>query len=128
MTNFDNTTDIECSYFMDLWGPYMFTFPIATSATANYGAITYLDTIDSVTVRAFTGKVNKKSTLSEETEITTDLIDPDYPPNVLGDNVVRVKLQYPGTTYKNQKATLIFEITATALGKKDFYFHYVRIR
>jgi len=128
MTDFDNETDIECSYFMDLWGPYMFTFPIATSATANDGAIPYLDTINSVTVRAFVGKVNRKSTLADETEITTDLVDPAYTPDILGDNVIRVKLQYPGTTYKGQKATLIFEITATALGKKDFYYHYVRIR
>ena len=128
MTDFDNTTDIECSYYMDLWGPYLFTFPIATSATANDGAIPYLDTISSVTVRAFLGKVTKKSTLSSETEITDDLIDPSYTPDVLGDNIVRVKIQYPGATYKGQKATLIFEVNAVALGKKDFYYHYVRIR
>jgi hypothetical protein len=128
MTDFDNTTDIECSYYLDLWGPYLFTFPIATGVSANDGAIPYLDTIDSVTVRAFTGKVTRKSTLADETEISTDLVDPAFVPDVLGDNVVRIKLQYPGTDYKGQKATLLFEVTTTELGKKDWYFHYVQIR
>ena len=128
MTDFDNTTDIECGYYLDLWGPYLFTFPIASSATANDGAIPFGDTVSSVTARVFVGKVTNKSTLSDETEITTDIIDTDYVPDILAPNTVRIKLQYPGTTYKGQKATLIFEITAAVGGKKDFYFHYIRIR
>ena len=127
-TDFDNTTNIECSYYLDLWGPYLFTFPIATAAGANDGAIAFGDTISSVTVRAFLGNITRKSTLASETEISALLIDPDFDPDVLGNNVVRVKLQYPGAAYKGQKATLIFEIDATAGGKKDFYFQYVRIR
>ena len=126
-TEFDNETDIECSYYMDLWGPYLFTFPIATTAIANDGAIAFGDTINDVTVRAFQGNITRKSTLADETEIAT-LIDPDFAPDVLGTNQVRVKLQYPGIAYKSQKATLVFEIDAAAGGKKDFYFQYVRIR
>lgn len=128
MSDFDNTENIECGYLLDLWGPYLFTFPIATSSTANDGAIPFGDTVDSVNVRAFIGKVTNKSTLSDETEITADLIDSAYVPDVLAPNIVRIKLQYPGVTYKAQKATIIFEITAAGGGQKDFYFHYVRIR
>jgi len=126
-TEFDNETNIECSYYLDLWGPYLFTFPIATTASANDGAIAFGDTISSVTVRAFLGNITRKSTLADETEIAT-LIDPDFTPDVLGTNQVRVKLQYPGIAYKGEKATLIFEIDAAAGGKKDFYFQYVYIR
>ena len=128
MTDFDNTTNIECGYYVDLWGPYYFTFPIATSATANDGAIPYNDTLSTVTVRAFLGKVTRRSTLSDETEISSLIIDPSYTPDVLAPNIARVKIQYPGAAYKGQRVTLIFEITTATGGKRDFYFHYIRVR
>lgn len=121
------TGTIEVGYYTDLWGPYLFTFPINSSATANDGLIPYGDTIQSVNVKAYLGRVNRKSTLSEETEIV-DLIDSEFSPNIVSGYKVEVKLQYPGSTYKDEKATLIFEVTLASGGKKAFYFQYVRIR
>jgi hypothetical protein len=119
---------IEVGYNTDLWGPYGFKFPICSSETANDGMIPYGDTIASVNVRGFQGKVTRKSTLSEETEIT-NLVDPDDAPEINVDkDKVSLKLQYPGVTYKGQKATLIFELTLTSGATKSFYFQYVRIR
>ena len=125
MAEFEGT--IEVGYYTDLWGPYLFTFPINTSATANDGLIPYGDTIASVTVKAYQGRVNRKSTLSEETEIA-GLIDTDFEPTIIGGYKVSVKFEHPGSTYKGEKATLIFEVTLASGAKKAFYFQYVRIR
>ena len=126
MAEFEGT--IEVGYNTDLWGPYGFRFPISTSDTANDGMLPAGDKISAVTVRAFQGRVTRKSTLSAETEIMT-LVDPAYTPtiNATGDKV-QIKLQYPGDTYKGQKATLIFELTLDSGATKSFYFTYVRIR
>ena len=118
---------IEVGYFTDLWGPYKFSLPIASSESANDGVIPYDDTIASATVRAFVGDVRRSSVLADETEISDDLIDPGYDP-VSGDDYVKVKFQHPGEDYIGEKATLIFEVTLTSGGKKAFYFQYVRIR
>ncbi|RLA56946.1 MAG: hypothetical protein DRR04_13600 [Gammaproteobacteria bacterium] len=126
MAEFEGT--VEIGYNTDLWGPYGFKFPINSSETANDGMIPFGDEISAVNVRAFQGRVTRKNTLSEETEIA-DLIDPAYTPliNVAGDKV-SIKLQYPNISYKGQKATLIFELTLTSGAEKAFYFEYVRIR
>jgi len=127
MPDFDQD-DIEIGYFTDNWGPYSFKFPIASAVTANDGAIPYGSQITSVDVTAYQGNVSRKSTLADETEVT-GLVDTDYEPtiNAAGDTVA-VRFAHPGTTFKGQKATLIFELTLTTAAKKDFYFQYIRIR
>jgi hypothetical protein len=122
------TGAIEIGYNTDLWGPYLFKFPITSGEDENDGLIPYGDTIDSVTARTFQGKVTNKSTLSEETEIT-DLVDPAFPPNIELGYKVWVKFQYPiVTSFKGSKATLIFEVTLTSTGTKSFYHQYVYVR
>jgi uncharacterized surface anchored protein len=120
-------TDIELDYYTDDWGPYSFNFPIASSATANDGLLPYGTTIQSVSVNAYQGNVNRKSTLGDETEIS-GLVDADYTPTISGDDTVLVKFAHPGASYKTQKATLIFELTLSNGAKNAFYFQYVRIR
>ena len=126
MPEFEGT--IEVGYNTDLWGPYGFKFPINSTEIANDGMIPYGDEISAVNVRAFQGKVTRKSTLSAETEIS-DLIDPAYTPliNGTGDKI-SIKLQYPNVTYKGSRCTIIFEVSLTSGAEKAFYFQYVRIR
>lgn len=126
MAEFEGSIELE--YYTDLWGPYFFIFPVNTTATSNDGIIPYGDTITSVSVRAFIGNVKRKSDLDNFTEITTDMIDPEYTPEISAGNTVLVKLQYPGETHKGTKATLILEVDLASGGKKAFYFQYVRIR
>ena len=121
MADFDQET-IEIGYYTDGWGPYTFKFPIATSVTANDGLIPYGSTIASANVKAYQGNVKRSSTLADETEIA-DLIDTDHAP-IIGDDTVKVKFEYPGTDFKGEKATLIFELTLSTGGMKSFYFQY----
>lgn len=124
---FDRET-IDVGYYTDLWGPYTFDFPICTSLTANDGLIPYGDTIDSATVKAYLGSADRTTDLTGLTDITTSLIDPDYTPTVYGTHSVQVKFQYPGSTYNGMYATLVFEITTTAGGKREFFFQHVAIK
>ena len=120
--------NIEIGYFTDNWGPYSFKFPIATGVSENDGAIPYNSTIASAAVKAYQGNISRKSTLSEETEIA-GLVDTDYAPNInTAGDTVDVKFAYPATTFKSQKATLIFELTLSTGAEKAFYFQYLRIR
>lgn len=113
--------NIDLRYYADDWGPYSFEFADALPES---------DTIDSVTVKAYLGKVKPTATLSEETDMSSEIIDSDYTPQVSNNTAVLVKFKYPAavSTYKGEKATLIFEITTAAGGKYPFYFHSVRIR
>jgi len=126
MADFTQAT-IEVGYYTDDWGPYSFKFPITSSLTANDGLLPYGSTIQSVSVTAYQGSVTRKSTLSEETEVTA-LIDTDYTPQISGDDIVLVKFAYPAISFKAQKATLIFELTLSTGAQKAFYFQYIRIR
>jgi hypothetical protein len=121
-------TEIEIGYYTDNWGPYAFKFPIATSETANDGVIPYGDTIASVSIKAYIGNVNRKSTLGDETLIPAgELIDSDFVPSITDGNVVKCKFVW-NSAHKENKATLIFECTMTSGGKRSFYFQYVKIR
>ena len=113
------TKDIEVMYYTDLWGVYSFDFSDALPTG---------DVISAVTVDAYIGNVKHKSNLSEFTDISANLIDPAYVPQIVDDTKVYVKFQYPGSDYANQKASLIFEITTDSLAKHPFYFKYVKIR
>ncbi|MHC4950702.1 MAG: hypothetical protein ACYTEU_06910 [Planctomycetota bacterium] len=126
MADFDQT-DIEIGYFTDNWGPYSFNFPIASAPSANNGILPYGTTIQSVDVKAYEGSVNRKSTLADESEIT-GLIDTDYTPTIDGGDTIQVKFAYPGTAFKQKKATIIFELTLSSTAQKAFYFQFVRIR
>ena len=123
MTDFDYATratkDIEVMYYTDLWGVYSFDFSNALPSG---------DIISSVTVEAYIGNVKHSSNLSEFTDISSDLIDPAYTPQIVDDTKVYVKLQYTGSTYANQKASIIFEITTDSGAKHPFYFKYVKIK
>lgn len=119
---------IEIGYFTDNWGPYSFNFPLASAIDENDGIIPYGATITSVDVKAYQGNVTRKSTLADETEIT-GLVDTDFTPSIDGTgDTVAVKFAYPGTSFKSQKATLIFELTLSNGAEKAFYFQYLRIR
>ena len=113
------TKDVEVMYYTDLWGVYSFDFSDALPTG---------DSISAVTVDAYIGNVKHKSNLSEFTDISSDLIDPAYTPQIIDSTKVYVKFQYPGSTYANQKASLIFEITTDSGAKHPFYFKYVKIR
>jgi len=125
------TKIIEIDQDTDLWGPYVFTFPIATSATANDGVIPFGDTVASVVVESYLGKVERGDVLSSETVLhgtDYDFVDADYTP-VTGSNTVKIKLVYPtDNTYTGQKATLVFVITLASGGTKAFYYHFVKVR
>lgn len=120
--------EIEVRYDTDLWGPYLFSFPACSSATANDGTIPFGATIQTVNVRAFIGNVKSSSNLASFATVTSALIDPSYTPIVVDNTDVSVKFQYPGNTYRNNKVTLIFELTLSTGAKHPFYFQYLRIR
>jgi len=113
------TRDIDVMYYTDLWGVYSFEF---------VDALPTGDVISAVTVNAYIGNVRHKSTLSDFTDISADLIDPAYVPQIVDGTKVYVKFQYPGSAYANTKASLIFEITTDSVAKHPFYFKYVKIR
>ncbi len=123
----DFSMTVEVGYYTDNWGPYGFNFPIASAATANDGLIPYGTTIASVDVSAYQGNINRKSTLSDETEVT-GLIDTDHAPSVSGGDTVAIRFANPAVTFKGQKATVIFELTLSTGAQKAFYAQYVRIR
>ena len=120
------TVALKITYYSDYWGPFTFTFPIESSAGANDGMLPYGDSISSVNVRSFIGKLDASDDLDTETEVT-DLVDPSFTP-VTTDNTVTLRLQCPAdTTLSGKKLTLIFEITTTNGGKNAFYFQYVKV-
>lgn len=110
--------EIEGRYTSDNWGT--FSFPFETLIPEG-------DAIDTVNVRAFLGNVTKKSTLDSFTEITDDLIDEDFAPQISADTTVLVKFKYPGATHKNTKATLIFELALESGAEHPFYFQWIKI-
>lgn len=119
--------EIEVTENEDLWGPFAFKFPILSSQTANDGVLPYGDTLSSVSVKAYLGKVRSTSDLSDYTDISDDLIDPSFTPVVDGDDTVKLKLQHPGSSYRGEKATLVFTVTLASNGVRDFFFQYVKI-
>lgn len=101
----------------DNWGP--FTFDCS-------GVIFDGDSIASVTVTAYLGKVKPSDDLSDETEVST-LIDTNITPGTDGENV-SLYLKYPGDTYKGEKLTLVLTITLTdESGIFPLFFHYVKV-
>ena len=125
------TKILEIDQDTALWGPYTFTFPIASSATANDGIIPFGDTLASVVMEVYDGTVERGDVLTDETALhSTDytMIDANYSP-VVGDSTVKLKFIYPtDSTYTGQKATLVFVVTLTSGGTKAFYYHFVKVR
>jgi hypothetical protein len=119
--------NISVRYKTEEWGIYRFKFPISSAIDANDGLLPHGSVIDSVTVRAFIGDVNEDSDLEDFTEISSNLIEPEYVPEIEGDDIVMVKFQYPGEAYKNTQVTLVFEITLDTGGVHPFFFQYVNI-
>lgn len=117
MADFPSGT-INIRYNTDNWGPYSFDFTNSVFSG---------DSVSDVTVKAYLGNVKPTDDLDDETDLTTELIDSDFPPSV-SDNVVSVYFKYPGDSYKGNKITLIFEITLTGTGVHPFYFQYVKIQ
>jgi len=118
MADFDEES-IEIRYFTDLWGVYQYEMSPLLPTDA---------IINAVSVRAFLGNVRSNADLSGETEITADFVDPSYTPTITDDTIINVKFQYPGTDYRDEKVTVIFEVTTSASAKHPFYFKYFRIR
>ena len=118
---------IQINYFSDYWGPFTFTLPIESAAGANDGMIPFGDSVASVNVRSFLGKLSIDDDLSEATEVT-DLVDPTFTPTVTSDTVT-VRLQCPASSaLAGKKLTLVFEITTTSGAKNAFFFHYVKVK
>ena len=111
----------------DLWGPHLWSFPACSSATANDGMIPYGVTITSVSLMAFLGNMKPSSDLATSDDISTDLIDPSYTPQVVDDTNVSAKFQWPGDVYKGEKATLIFLLTLSNLAVHPFFWQYIYI-
>ena len=109
----------------DLWGPYLFRLSICSSETVNDGKIPFGDSIASVVVKAYTGRVVLGTHLDLHTEIT-DLIDPDYTIIIYNGDTIKMKFQHPSGTYTG-KVTLVFNVTLTSGGTKTFYFQYIKI-
>jgi len=127
------TKIIEIDQDMDLWGPYTFTFPVCSSDTANDGSIPYGDTIATVVIEAYDGKVDRGDVIADQTELhgtDYDFVDADYTPVVDGSaSTIKVKFVFPADDeYSGDKATLVFVVTLTSGGTKAFYFHYVKVR
>ena len=117
MSDFPKDT-IEVRDTTDNWGPFSFDF----SDSLPDG-----DDMVSVVVTAYLGSVNESSTLADETEITSVLIDTDTSPTV-SSNIVLVYFVFPGAAYKGDKATLVFQVTLDSGATHPFFFHYVRIK
>lgn len=117
---------IEIRYDTDLW-PMIFSFPPASSATANDGAIPFGETITAVTVRTFLGNLQSKNTVSDFTELTTLV---DGTPSIVNDTQVQVKFQFPSggeESNTNQKVTVVFELELASGAKHPYYFQYLKI-
>lgn len=111
----------------DLWGPHLWGFPACTSATANDGMIPYGTTINSVDVYAYIGNLKPSGNAASFATVTGLLIDPAYAPTVVDDVNVAVKFQWPGDTYKGEKATLVFFLTLSNVATHPFYWQYIYI-
>jgi len=110
---------IEIRSYSDNWGPFVFDMT---------DAIPSGDTIASFTPKAYAGEVLSTGTLSNYTEITSALIETDPAHSVSGDDL-KVYLKWPGTSYINTTATLVFEVTYTLqTGKQRYYFYKVDIQ
>ena len=111
---------IEIRYSTDNWGP--FNFDLSNALPSG-------DTIADVDVKAYLDNIKPTADLSEETEITSSLIDTNVAPTHDGDSTVSLYLKYPGDTYKGQKATLVITVTLTnQTGVHPFFFNYVSIQ
>jgi hypothetical protein len=119
MPDFDYTETIELRYFTDLWGVYTFEFEPGIPAG---------DPISAVTVEAFIGSVKSSSSLSTFATVTSLVVDPAYTPQIANNTQVLVKLQYPGSDYKDSKVTLVFKLTLTSGAKYPFFFPYVKVK
>lgn len=118
---------IEIRYYTDAWGPYQFSFPAKTSLTDEDGVLPVGATLATADVKAYLGNVSPSSDLTEETEVTADIIEPGSV-SIIDDTNVQMKFQYPGDTYKGQKVTLVFELTTDGGAKYPFYFKYLKVK
>ena len=113
----------------DLWGPHIWQFKACSRATSNDGIIPFNNPISNIVVKAFLGNAKPSSDLDDFTDISTLLVDPSYTPTIQNDNEVLVKFQWPGDTYKGQKASLIFVVTLQeGQGKHPFFWKYIHIQ
>lgn len=103
----------------DNWGPYKFKFPINSSEEGIDGVLPYGSNIADVSVTAFT--------FWKQQDITSLLIDPDYPVVFTDDSVI-VRFCYPGESYRYKKVTLKFIITLSNGGVSSFTFNWVEIQ
>jgi len=116
-----NEGRIEIRYNADNWGPYEFDFE---------GFLPESDSISAVTIRSFVGNLKPSSDMTDFVEIPADLtglIDTTKPP-VISVTSVLVYFRYPGSTYKGEKVTLVFQITTEVGAVHAAYFQYVYIQ
>lgn len=123
-TDFRNYSIIELRAGTDNWG--LFTFDFTDSIPSD-------STVTNVTISAYAGRISPRDAeLSDlgvfefpgQTAVT--IVDSDYVPTIT-DNVVSVKLIYPGDAYKG-RATLVFLIEIDGGGLFPFFFSRVIIK
>lgn len=119
MPDFTYTETIELRYYTDLWGVYTFEFEPGLPAG---------DPISAVTVDAYIGSVKSSSTLSSFATVSAKVVDPAYTPQIANDTQILCRLQYPGSEYKDNKITLVFNLTLTSGAKHPFFFPYVKVK
>lgn len=117
--DFDRHKKIELRYYSDNLGPYSFDF--ARSLPTG-------DTISAVSVKAYLGNVTPDSVLADQTDISDEVIDPGYTPQVVDDTSVSLRLKYPTTDYKGESGTLVFELQTAAGMEHPYYFNGLEIK
>jgi hypothetical protein len=122
--DFSNNEIIEIRASADNWGLFSFDF---TSLIPTGSAVT------DVTVLSYSGKLTPGD--AEETDLgaldfpdktAITLFDSDYVPTIV-DNVVSIKLKYPGNIYKG-RASLVFQVEIDSEGIFPFIFNRVIIK
>ena len=108
-----NRDVITIRYYSDSWGPFVFDFT---------DALPDGETLSSVTVRSFLGRVKSSTDILSLPESTNNLVDIA----VIDGNSVGVKLQYPGAAFAGNHS-LVFEIQTSSGGKHAFFFYKVDV-
>lgn len=99
----------------NFWGPFCldFTDGIPTG-----------EDIQSVEIKAYSGKVTPKLDLADFVEVT-NLVEAVG--TIISENTVSFRLQYPGAEYKGTKMTLILTVILASGGRHPFYFYPVKV-
>ena len=118
----DFDAKIELRQLTDDWGPYSVSLENEDGDSALPGS----QIVDSVTIKAYLGKVKPGELLDGKTDYASEIIESGTISSVL--NNIYWNFQYPSSTSLNgQKMTLVFIVTTDTGGIYPFYLYYVKI-